>query len=100
MALTKSKKYFFGWTNIKFVIKEIIKIYSTKASYFSKKRLESGIAFVIAQWGMIYFLLEKHTIMTSSDLAIWAGIEFAVSGYIVNQIQKEKKGSSDESENS
>lgn len=96
MALTKSKKYFFGWTNIKFVIKEIIKIYSTKASYFSKKRLESGIAFVIAQWGMIYFLLEKHTIMTSSDLAIWAGIEFAVSGYIINHIQKEKQGPSDD----
>jgi hypothetical protein len=49
---------------------------------------------------MIFFLLEKHTEMTSSDLAIWAGIEFAVSGYIVNQIQKEKKESSDESENS
>jgi hypothetical protein len=29
--------------------------------------------------------------MTSSDMAIWSGIEFAVSGYIINQIQKEKK---------
>jgi len=100
MALNKSKKYFFGWTNIKLVIKEILKIYSANPSYFSKKRIESGIAFIIAQWGMIFFLLQKISIMTSSDLAIWAGIEFAVSGYIVNQIQKEKKGSSDESEKS
>ena len=92
------KKYFFGWTNIKWFIEEIGEMYSTEKSYFSKKRIESGLAFVIAQWGMIFFLLEKHTIMTSSDLAIWAGIEFAVSGYIINQIQKEKKGSSDESE--
>lgn len=99
MALDKSKKYFFGWTNIKFVIKEILKIYSTSPSYFSKKRIESGIAFIIAQWGMIYFLLQKISIMTSSDLAIWAGIEFAVSGYIINQIQKEKNASSDGSEN-
>ena len=95
---TKSKKWFFGWNNIKFVVKELINIYSARDSYFSKKRIESGIAFIIAQWGMIFFLLEKHTDMTSSDLAIWAGIEFAVSGYIVNQIQKEKKSSSSESE--
>jgi hypothetical protein len=98
MALEKSKKYFFGWANIKFVLSEIVKMYSSKPSFFSKKRIESGVAFAIAQWGMIFFLLEKHTEMTSSDLAIWAGIEFAVSGYILNQIQKEKKGSSDQSE--
>lgn len=95
MALKKSKKYFFGWENIKFALTEIIKIYSNKPSFFSKKRLESGIAFIIAQWGMIYFLLQKMPVMTASDLAIWAGIEFAVSGYIINQIQKEKKSSSD-----
>ena len=98
MALDKSKKYFFGWTNIKWFIKEIGEMYSSKKSHFSKKRIESGVAFAVAQWGMIFFLLEKHAEMTSSDLAIWAGIEFAVSGYIVNQIQKEKKGSSDQSE--
>ena len=98
MALKKSKKYFFGWENIKFALTEIIKIYSNKPSFFSKKRLESGIAFIIAQWGMIYFLLQKMPVMTSSDLAIWAGIEFAVSGYIINQIQKEKKSSSDVSD--
>jgi hypothetical protein len=87
----KNKTYFLGWTNIKWFIMEIGKIYSNGESYFSKKRIESGIAFVTAQWGMIYFLLEKISVMTSSDMAIWAGIEFAVSGYIINQIQKEKK---------
>lgn len=95
MIFKKSKKYFFGWNNIKFIIKEILKIYSTGQSFFSKKRIESGVAFIIAQWGMIYFLINKINNMTSSDLAIWAGIEFAVSGYIINQIQKEKKGTSD-----
>jgi hypothetical protein len=87
----KNKTYFLGWTNIKWFISEIGKIYSEGKSYFSKKRIESGIAFIVAQWGMIYFLLEKMSVMTSSDMAIWAGIEFAVSGYIINQIQKEKK---------
>ena len=85
-----NKKYFFGWNNIKWVIKETVNIYSSKKSFFSKKRIESGIAFVIAQWGMIFFLLENINKMSTSDLFIWAGIEFAVSGYIINQIQKEK----------
>jgi hypothetical protein len=85
------KKYFFGWNNIKWVIREVVNIYSNKKSFFSKKRIESGIAFVIAQWGMIFFLLENINKMTTSDLFIWAGVEFAVSGYIINQIQKEKK---------
>jgi hypothetical protein len=85
------KTYFFGWTNIKWFISEIGKMYSSKDSYFSKKRIESGIAFAISQWGMIEFLVKKIDTMTSSDIAIWAGIEFAVAGYMVNQIQKEKK---------
>ena len=93
MALEKSKKYFLGWGNIKRAITELVKMYSAKPSFFSKKRIESGIAFIFAQWGMMFFLFEKISVMTSSDLVIWAGIEFAVSGYILNQIQKEKASS-------
>lgn len=88
-SVTK-KKYFFGWTNIKWVIKEFVNIYSINKSFFSKKRIESGIAFIIAQWGMVYFLLNKIGVMTTTDMVMWAGIEFAISGYIINQIQKEK----------
>ena len=51
------KKWFFGWSNIKWLIKELIKQYSNDKSYFSKKRVESGIAFVIGQFGMVYFLI-------------------------------------------
>ncbi len=76
---------------LKWVVKELVNIYSSEKSFFSKKRIESGIAFVIAQWGMIYFMVENIDKMSSSDLFIWSGIEFAVSGYIINQIQKEKK---------
>lgn len=86
-----SKKYFFGWTNLKWLIKELIAVYSSKPSYFSKKRLESGLAFITAQWGMIYWLIKNVEAISVSELAIWAGIEFAVAGYMVNQIQKEKK---------
>jgi hypothetical protein len=84
------KKLFFGWDNTKWVIRELGKIYTSKKSVFSKKRIESGIAFIVAQWGMIFFLLEKHSSLTMTDLIMWAGVEFAISGYIIHQIQREK----------
>jgi hypothetical protein len=86
-----SKKYFFGWGNIKKGITEIIKIYSESPSFFSKKRIESGVAFIIAQWGMIFYLVKKYPDLTMTDLVMWATIQFGVSGYMVYQIQKEKK---------
>ena len=84
-------KLFFGWKNTKWFIREIGKIYSPKNSIFSKKRIESGVAFIVAQWGMIFFLLEKHSTLTMGEFLLWAAAEFAVSGYIINKIQKEKK---------
>jgi hypothetical protein len=89
-ATETGKKWFLGWENIKWGIKELMKIYSSKESYFSKKRIESGVAFLIAQWGMIFFLLEKHSTLTMGEFLLWATAEFAVSGYIINKIQKEK----------
>jgi len=87
----KNKKYFFGWTNIKWFITEIGKQYSNSSSYFSKKRVESGVAFSIGQLGMVFFLIKKYETLTMSDVLMWAAVEFAIAGYIVNQIQKEKK---------
>jgi len=42
----ENKKFFFGWENIKWVISELGKMYSSKPSFFSKKRIESGVAFI------------------------------------------------------
>jgi hypothetical protein len=87
----ENKKYFFGWNNFKWLIKEVVNIYSSKKSFFSKKRIESGIAFVIGQWGMILFFTDHYKTMSTGDNLLWAGAEFAISGYLINQIQKEKK---------
>ena len=40
---------------------------------------------------MIYFLVQNIDKLTTSDIALWAGVEFAIAGYIISQIQKEKK---------
>jgi hypothetical protein len=75
---------------IKWFFTEILNIYSTKKSFFSKKRIESGVAFLIAQWGMIFFLLEKHIDLSMGEFLLWAAAEFAVAGWMIHKIQKEK----------
>ena len=75
---------------IKWFFTEILNIYSTKKSFFSKKRIESGVAFLIAQWGMIFFLLEKHIDLSMGEFLLWAMAEFAVAGWMIHKIQKEK----------
>jgi hypothetical protein len=83
-------KWLFGTTNIRWGLKEIVKIYSNKDSFFSKKRIESGIAFVIAEWAMIFFLVKKFDKMDMMEFGGWATIQFAIAGYMVKQIQNEK----------
>lgn len=84
------KKLFFGWSNFKWFLSELVKMYSAKPSYFSKKRVESGIAFTVAQTGMIFFLCEHHHRLEMSEFLWWAAAEFAVAGYMINAIQREK----------
>jgi len=87
---------FFGWMNLKWVIREFCKIYSDEPSFFSKKRFESSIGFIIGQTGMVLYLLHHYKFMTMSEFLLWAGTEFIIAGYYVNQIQKEKRRKSDE----
>ncbi len=75
-----------GW-----FFKELGLLYTAKPSFLSKKRIESGIAFVIAQWGMIFYFLEHHKDMDMGSMLMWAGVEFTISGWTITQIQKEKK---------
>ena len=89
--MKEKKRLFFGWENIKWTLRELRNLYSPTKSYFSKKRVESGLAYLIGQSGMIFFLVKKYEVMSVSDLIMWAGAEFLLSGYTVFQIQKEKK---------
>jgi hypothetical protein len=79
------------WNNFKWLIKEVALIYSSGRSFFSKKRVESGAAFIIAQWGMIFFLIKKYQTLSMTDFLLWASVEFAVSGYLIHKIEQSKK---------
>lgn len=88
--------YFWGWGNIKWFCKEFMKIYSgVEDSYFSKKRIESGIAFIILQWGLIHWLVLNIDKCTSSDLFIWSSIEATICGYVISKIEDSKKAIKD-----
>ena len=75
---------------IKWFFKELLLIYSSQPSFFSKKRIESGISFLIAQIGMVFFLAVKYDSISMGEFILWASTEFAVAGYIISKIQKEK----------
>jgi len=80
-----------NFKSFRFVVKELIAMYSGQNTFFSKKRIESGVAFIVLQWGMVRFLHLKIDGMTINDMLIWAGLEAAICGYALNKIQEEKK---------
>ena len=59
-TVVETKKRWFSRAidKVKWFFGELLAMYSSKPSYFSKKRVESGIAFLVGQWGMIYFLVK------------------------------------------
>ncbi len=81
---------FFGWTNIKFVIREIFYMYSDKPSVLMKKRVESGVAFDLAMILMCFWIWHMRNKLTNMEFAFDIGILLSIAGYQVNQIQKEK----------
>jgi len=80
-----------AWNNIIWFFKEMINLWSDKPSYFSKKRVESSIAFIIGQTGMVAYLMTRMSEMDIYEFLMWAGAEFLIAGYTINHIQKEKK---------
>lgn len=76
---------------VKWFFTELMNIYSNKPSFFSKKRIESGLSFFIGQIGMVVFLIFKINDISMGEFLLWASAEFTVAGYIINKIQKEKE---------
>lgn len=87
----KLPKMFFGWSNLKWLITEFLAMYSTKDSYFSKKRFESSIAFLGGMGLILLHAYYNRATITNSEILADAALLFTVSGYAVAQIQKEKK---------
>ncbi len=86
----KSKKWFFGWDNIKWGIKELIKMYSSKeTSYFSYKRFQTGVAFFMFTQGAMYIL--KEHVKSVGDFLAWSVPVLLIAGYTLNKTEQSKK---------
>lgn len=85
------KVWFFGWTSIKWLIRELLAMYSNEKSYFSKKRFESSIAFLSGVGLILAHAYHRRDTITNSEILADAALLFAVAGYTLNHIQKEKK---------
>ena len=93
----EKKKWFFGWTNIKWAIKELMKIGSNEPSFFSQKRVQQGIAFWIWSVGWSAVLVQLLTKVTPmSEYLLWATPPLSICGFMVYHTQKEKLGNKEE----
>lgn len=89
LTANNTKKYFFGWTNWKWFIRELVKMYSGEPSYFSYKRFQTGVAFFIFTQGAMYSL--KNYVKSTDDFVLWCVPVLLVCGYTLNKTQEEKK---------
>lgn len=91
MAL--DKKYFFGWENIKTVIKDLYETWSAKTSKLSSKRIERTV-FTVTAVGLTigcFIYLWIHQQLTATETVILTGSLLIAGGYNMSQTQKEKK---------
>lgn len=89
----ENKTYFFGWENIKWFCREWLKMYSgTQDSFFSHKRVQTGLAFsaFLMGWGRVlwYLLSQEHT--TILEFVEWAIPLLLICGYTLNATEKAK----------
>ena len=85
----KYKEHFFGWENIKWLIRELVKMYSKEESFFSYKRFQMGVAFFIYTQGSLWAL--SNLVHTIGDFELWAIPNLLIAGYTLNKVQQEKK---------
>lgn len=90
MQLLK-RKYFFGWTNLKWFFQEFGKMLSGEESFFSQKRFQQFTAFAVLMWGCAYYLTKHVVAMPATDFLIWASIPASVASYTLYHVQKQKK---------
>lgn len=77
--------------NLRWFVREIVKLYSGEPSYFSKKRIESAIAFSFAFWMTVYYLRRNIDGMDIWSFGYILTVWLFIAGYTVSQIQREKK---------
>jgi len=87
----KIPKMFIGWTNLKWLIKELGATMSDEPSYFSKKRIQAWLLFDAGLGSMLIWFCYHMSKMTYSEIIAFSSILFVAAGYQVGTIQREKR---------
>jgi Ca2+/Na+ antiporter len=89
--MNSGKKYFFGWTNIKYVCKQIYLTFSDKKSDLSSKKIERSL-FVISALYCFHVWFEYHyrKLTYIEEIAV-IGTLLGYAGFTLITTQKEKR---------
>lgn len=79
------------WENIKWLVKELMKVGSNQKSFFSKKRIMEMIAFTSGETTLLSFFFYNISRLSTMDAIAIATIFFAVAGYTLNKTEAAKK---------
>lgn len=86
------KKYFFGWTNFKYVVRNVYYTFSDKPCYLSRKRIESCFLFLGAYGTLIFYIIKRiNEDAPFGEMLALTGTVFFYAGYQMAVIQKEKR---------
>jgi cytosine/uracil/thiamine/allantoin permease len=75
---------------VKWLIRELVKMMSDKASFFSQKRTQGWMAFLMFYAGQGVFFVTHVKEMDVYTLTVWSSPLLLVAGYAVKQTQDEK----------
>lgn len=90
-------KYFFGWENIKKIIKDLYQTFSNNKSFLSSKRIER-FAFTAVALGIVigsFVYLVKSDKLTATDSIILITPLLVAAGHNMIQTEKGKKNDSE-----
>lgn len=82
---------FFGWESIKWHLREIAATFSNKPSYYSAKRIERALLFLVALALHALYIYTHRSTLTPEQVLLLTGPLFVFAGYSMAQTQIEKK---------
>lgn len=83
-------KCLFGYSNFKWLIKELLKMYSNQPSFFSRKRVNEGIAFYSAIGIDLCYVYIHRWDLSSAECLFHVMTLLGIAGYHLKEIAKEK----------
>lgn len=85
------KEPLFTKENLKFFIVELLKLGSSKKSYFSLKRILVIHSWIIAQWGLIMWLINNWDSVDYVGIIAWSAVNLSSNIVTTHFVQKEKR---------